>query len=258
MLKKKEEDKTRTMLSFDYAIKKPLRLKSNLTILEGFLSELLESDIRVMDIIEGYSNPDDFNNDQPGITLIAKDAKNDALLVELQYRTELDYPLRMLYDLGNKTMDYQKSGEPYGRMKKAFSIAFVFFNDEDLEGDDPEVNDEYVYHGKQQFTGMSTGEEISLTDRQKRIFEIDPFGNLFHEYYVIITDNFHNAIRNTLDEWIYYLKNGEIKDGFTAKGMKELRNLLDIEKLSPEEKLQYESEFDSRFHNKPTENKPTE
>jgi hypothetical protein len=39
------KEKTRTVLSFDYAMKKLLRQKSNFKILEGFLSELLGKDI---------------------------------------------------------------------------------------------------------------------------------------------------------------------------------------------------------------------
>jgi predicted transposase YdaD len=43
-----------------------------------------------------------------------------------------------------------------------------------------------------------------------------------------------------LDEWIYFLKNEEIKEDFQAKGLLEAREKLDIMKLTPSEKVAYD------------------
>ncbi len=43
-------------IRFDWAIKRLLRQKSNFGILEGFLSELLNQDIKILEIIESESN----------------------------------------------------------------------------------------------------------------------------------------------------------------------------------------------------------
>jgi len=43
---------SRKLISFDWAIKKILRSKANFGILEGFLSELLFTDIQIVDILE--------------------------------------------------------------------------------------------------------------------------------------------------------------------------------------------------------------
>ena len=45
--------------------------------------------------------------------------------------------------------------------------------------------------------------------------------------------------KNTLDEWIYYFKNNEIKEEFTAKGISQAKELWRVDKLTPEEKLSY-------------------
>jgi flagellar biosynthesis/type III secretory pathway protein FliH len=47
--------------------------------------------------------------------------------------------------------------------------------------------------------------------------------------------------RNTLDEWVYFLKNEEIKDSFRAKGIKKAKNKLDIMKMGEKERQQYEA-----------------
>jgi len=43
-----------------------------------------------------------------------------------------------------------------------------------------------------------------------------------------------------LDEWVYFLKNEEIKKSFTAKGLKEASEKLSIMKLPEEEQKAYE------------------
>ncbi|MDR0792618.1 MAG: hypothetical protein LBE82_04880, partial [Chitinophagaceae bacterium] len=50
---------TRSMISFDWAIKRLLRNKANYGVLEGFLSELLSRKIIIKHIVESESNKDD-------------------------------------------------------------------------------------------------------------------------------------------------------------------------------------------------------
>ena len=46
----------RTLMSFDWAIKKVLRHKENFDVLEGFLSELLGFDVWIQNILESEGN----------------------------------------------------------------------------------------------------------------------------------------------------------------------------------------------------------
>ncbi|MBF0242294.1 MAG: hypothetical protein HQK64_07435 [Desulfamplus sp.] len=46
----------RKLISFDWAMKKLLRSKANFEILEGFLSELLNDNIKILEILESESN----------------------------------------------------------------------------------------------------------------------------------------------------------------------------------------------------------
>jgi hypothetical protein len=46
----------KTLIRFDWAVKKLLRNKANFGILEGFLSELLFDNIRIERILESESN----------------------------------------------------------------------------------------------------------------------------------------------------------------------------------------------------------
>ena len=60
-------------------------------------------------------------------------------------------------------------------------------------------------------------------------------------------NNFDGVARNTLDKWIYFLKNEEIKPGFKAKGLLQAKDRLDIMKLSDAERLAY-SRYSDDLH----------
>ena len=50
---------SRTLISFDWAMKRLLRNKANFGILNGFLTELLKEEITVHHILESESNQED-------------------------------------------------------------------------------------------------------------------------------------------------------------------------------------------------------
>ncbi|NOQ34879.1 MAG: hypothetical protein GQ569_03185, partial [Methylococcaceae bacterium] len=52
----------RKLISFDWAIKKILRSKANFGILEGFLSELLFTDITIIEVLESEGNQENKND----------------------------------------------------------------------------------------------------------------------------------------------------------------------------------------------------
>ena len=54
-----EEVTERQLVSFDWAMKKLLRSKANFVVLEGFLSELLFDDIKILEVLESESNQED-------------------------------------------------------------------------------------------------------------------------------------------------------------------------------------------------------
>jgi hypothetical protein len=56
----------------------------------------------------------------------------------------------------------------------------------------------------------------------------------------IKVDQFDDIARDTLDEWVYFLKHEAIQEGFSAKGLKEAKDKLDVLKLPPAERAAYE------------------
>jgi hypothetical protein len=80
---------------------------------------------------------------------------------------------------------------------------------------------------------------LKLTATQQKLYGKTVAGELLPEYYIIKVKKFNDVAENTLDEWIYYLKNNKIKDDFTAQGIDKARQILALDKLSDAEKKQY-------------------
>jgi len=221
----------RNLIRFDWAIKRLLRNKANFTVLEGFLSELLKDDIQIQSILESESNKQHDDDKYNRVDILVKDSKSELIIIEIQNQSEYDYFHRMAYGTSKVLTEYISVGQPYSEIKKVFSINVVYF---DLgQGND------YIYHGKTDFVGIHNADKLLLSDKQKELLgKVEPF-QIFPEYYVIKVNQFNDKATNTLDEWIYYFKNNEIKDDFTAKGISEAKDLLRVDKLSEEEQANY-------------------
>jgi hypothetical protein len=66
-------NKTRTLVSFDWAIKNILRDKANYDVLEGFLSTLLDQDIKILSLLESESNQEDQSDKLNRVDLSVED-----------------------------------------------------------------------------------------------------------------------------------------------------------------------------------------
>ncbi|MDQ1353789.1 MAG: hypothetical protein QG657_4096, partial [Acidobacteriota bacterium] len=64
-------------------------------------------------------------------------------------------------------------------------------------------------------------------------------GAIFPNHYIIKVNDFDDNARDTLDQWVYFLKNSEIKDEFNAKGMAAARKKLNEINLGEEELRAY-------------------
>ncbi|PID26842.1 MAG: hypothetical protein CR982_07925 [Candidatus Cloacimonadota bacterium] len=221
----------RKLISFDWAMKKLLRSKANFDILEGFLSELLAEDIEILELLESESNKDSEDDKYNQVDLLVKNSKEEIVIIEVQYDYEYDFMLRMLYGTSKIITDYMKKGNSYSDIKKVISINILYF---DLgQGED------YVYKGTTNFIGLHKQDELKLTMSQKEKLKKESVYELYPEYYLLKINNFNDLAKNTLDEWIYFLKNEEIKPEFKAKGLKEAKQKLDIMKLSDDELISY-------------------
>ena len=223
---------SRKLISFDWAIKKILRSKANFGVLEGFLSELLFTDITILKILESEGNQETEDQKFNRVDIKVKDSEQRIIIIEVQYSRELDYLQRILYNSAKVITEHLEKGAAYAEVSKVISISILHF--------DWGKGDDYIYHGTTQFIGLHNQTELQLSAEQKNLYQAPKIADLYPEYYLIELKNFHNLAKDTLDEWIYFLKNEEIKNEFSAKGLQEAKGVLDVLKMSPGERLAYE------------------
>lgn len=227
----------RYLIRFDWAIKRLLRNKADFSVLEGFLTELIKEEITIQNILESESNQRIDTYKFNRVDILVKNSKEELVIIEIQNQNEYDYFHRMAYGTSKVITDYISIGEPYKNIKKVFSINIVYF---DLgQGDD------YVYHGKTDFIGNHQSDRLILSTKQMELLgKVEPF-QIFPEYYVIKVNQFNDVAKDSLDQWIYYLKNNEIKDEFTAKGIDKAKELWRVDNLSSEEQQNYQKHIEN-------------
>ncbi len=223
---------TRKLITFDWAIKRLLRSKANFGILEGFLSELLKEEITILDLLESESNKEDKLDKYNRVDLKVRNQKQEIIIIEIQYDREYDYLQRIFYGVSKTVIEGMQEAQPYGGITKVISINILYF--------DLGSGTDYIYKGTTRFIGLHNHDLLELNEKQKQLFKKESVEALYPEYYLIKINRFNDIARDTLDEWIYFLKNEEIKESFTAKGLKEAEEKLSIMKLPEEERKAYE------------------
>nr|WP_293834459.1 Rpn family recombination-promoting nuclease/putative transposase [uncultured Arsenicibacter sp.] len=221
----------KNLIRFDWAMKRLLRQKSNFGILEGFLSELLREDIKIEQILESESNQDMARLKFNRVDMLAINSKGQLIIIELQADSEKDYFFRMLFATSKAVVEHFNLGEEYHQIKKVYSINIIYFNLG--QGDD------YVYHGKTEFKGLHTGDTLGLSTRQQKSFSIQNVYDIYPEYYILKVNYFNDLAKDTLDEWIYYLKNNKVKPGSRAKGLSLVQAKLEFDSLSRQDRIDY-------------------
>jgi predicted transposase/invertase (TIGR01784 family) len=219
------------LVRFDWAMKKILRHKANFDILEGFLSELLGQDVKIKQVLDSESNKETEDDKFNRVDVLVEFASGELVIVEVQNSKEYDYFHRMLYGTSKVVTEHIKEGQPYAEVKKVISITIAYF---DLgQGKD------YVYHGTTVFIGIHKQDKLTLADKQTELYKKKNVHEIFPEYWVIKVGKFGNRVNDKLDEWIYFFKNAEIKNDFSARGLKEAGEKLDEMKLTEKEAKDY-------------------
>jgi predicted transposase/invertase (TIGR01784 family) len=222
------------LVRFDWAMKKLLRNKANFEILEGFLSVLICRDVVIQNILESESNKQSEDDKYNRVDLLTEIDSGELVLVELQVGGQYDYFHRMLYGTSKLITENMDSGFSYDKVRKVLSINIVYF--------DLGHGEDYVYKGVTDFRGIHKNDLLNLSTLQKeKLSNLEHVSEVFPEYYILKVNGFNDLAKDSLDEWIYFLKNSEIKSEFKAKGLEKAAVELDILKLSKEDREEYQS-----------------
>lgn len=226
------------LVRFDWFVKYMLRDKSNFEILEGFLSELLKEQITIIEIIESESNKvtkkDKFNR----VDVLVKTDKDERIIVEIQNNTEYDYLLRILFGACKTIVENMSSGDTYSSVKRIISVSVVYFPI--AQGAD------YIYLGQTQFRGLHLNDALILSPEEQLELKALTPEDVYPNFYIIKAGDFEaEDIKDTLDEWVYFFRTGQVADGFSAQGLAKAKNKLDIAKMTKKKRREYDAYIES-------------
>ena len=220
------------LIRFDWAIKRILRNKADYCIVEGLLTVLLGRPIRIKSLLESEGNQESENDKFNRVDLLAEDEAGELMIFEIQNNRELDYFHRMAYGTSKALSEYIKMGDPFEKIRKVYSINIVYFSLG--QGKD------YAYKGSTRFISLhDQTEELKLSEAQRKAFGCDSPSDIFPEYYLLRVDKFDQIAETPLDEWISFLKTGDIPVTATAPGLSEARERLRIDSLDDAERKVY-------------------
>jgi predicted transposase/invertase (TIGR01784 family) len=226
-----ENKNPRNLIRFDWALKRLLRDKANYDVLEGFLSVLLRQTVKIKSIGESEAEKTNEKDKFNRVDILAYNEKNEIIIIELQTAYEVDYYFRMVYGAAKAVTNHINEGSPYAKVRKIYHINIVYF--EIGQGKD------YVYHGTTNFSGIHYNDVLELTSNQKEYFRKEAVNELFPEFYILKVNDFDDNAKDSLDQWIYYLKNDRVPDSFTAPGLAQVRTRLMIDSLTEQDRRAY-------------------
>lgn len=229
-------------IRFDWAAKRILRDKANYSVLEGFISVLLDEDVRICDILESESNQNSSDAKFNRVDVMTRNDKGELFIIEIQQTRQVHYLERILFGVGKAVTEHLQLGEEYAKVKKVYSISILYF---DLcEGDD------YVYHGQTTFLGLHTGSQLQVSERNREAFRMRTPQEVFPEYYLIMVNEFDKVATTPLDEWIEYLKSGKIRPDTSVKGLREAREKLLYVSMDEAERRAYDRHLEDIMYEK--------
>ena len=238
--------KVTKLIRFDWFMKHMLRDKSNFEILEGFLSELLKEDIKIVEILDSESNQSHKKDKFNRVDILVKTTNDERVIVEIQNNTEYDYLQRILFGACKTIVENMQSGAAYDTIKKVISISIVYFSV--AQGED------YVYLGQTQFRGMHLNDVLTLLPEQQELFNRKSLEQLYPNFYLIKAGDFKGKeVKDKLDEWIYFLKTGDVQEGFSAKGLDKAKKKLDVAKMYGKKRKEYDA-YENSLHSEASYN----
>ena len=225
------------LVRFDWAAKRILRDKANFGVIEGLLTVLLKEKITIQQMLESESNQDSPEDKFNRVDIKAMNSKGEIIIVEIQLTRQLYYLERILYGVSKAITEHITLGSKYDNVKKVYSVNILYF--------DLGKGSDFLYHGKTTFVGVHTGDLLQVNFKEKDALSMRTPEAIFPEYYIIRVNEFNRVARTPLEEWIFYLKDGEIRPNTTTPGLAEAREKLQYLKMSKQERQDYDRHMDA-------------
>lgn len=230
-------DRPNEFIRFDWAMKHMLRDKANFEILEGLISVLLNEDVKIKEILESESNQDNEADKFNRVDIKAVNSKGHIIIIEIQLTRQFYYFKRILYGTCKAITEHISLGKKYDQVKKVYSISLLYC--EFGEGDD------YIYRGETVFKGIHTGNSLIIRTKEDGVIVQHLPKDVFPEYFIIRVNSYDKIPNTPLEEWMTYLKTGNIKEDTQAPGLQQVREKLRVLSMTKAEREAYFRHLDN-------------
>jgi predicted transposase/invertase (TIGR01784 family) len=224
-------------IRFDWAAKRMLRDKANFAVFEGLIAVLIGEKMKIVEILESEGNQSAEDDKFNRVDIKARTSNGEIVLVEIQQTRELYFLQRLLYGVAKTITEHIHLGDKYDQVRKVYSISILYF--------DLGKGADYLYHGQTRLVGVHTHDTLQINTRERDQIKMVTPESIFPEYYVIRVNEFNDVATTPLEEWLDYLKTGNIRPDTTAPGLQEARQKLLVMQMSPEERRAYERHMDN-------------
>jgi predicted transposase/invertase (TIGR01784 family) len=225
---------SKTLVSFDYAIKYLLKNKSDYDIVESFISALLQSEgygpIKIKGLLESESNREKDELKRSVADLLVEDEKGTKYIVEIERSPSANFIHKACFNTCRLIVDNIAGGSDYTTIKKVFHISLLYFASSALK--------KPLYHGKTIIREIDTEHPMTLHigDLGGRIFDAV---DVLPEYFLIFVPLFDDVIKQEIDEWLYVMKHSEVREDFKSPYMQKVAERLSILKMNDQERDDY-------------------
>ena len=226
-------------IRFDWAAKRMLRDKANFAVLEGLMTVLIGEQMKIEEILESEGNQSSAEDKFNRVDVMARNSRGEYIIVEVQLAREVYFIERMLYGVSKVITDNIKLGEKYNKVKKVYSINILYFP--------LGMGKDFVYHGTTHFVGIHTGDELSISPRERETLGMRPVSDIMPEYFIIRVNEFNQVATTPLEEWIDYLKNGKVRTDTDVPGLQEVRAKLQYLSMDDRERRAYERHLENQM-----------
>ena len=114
-------------IRFDWAVKRMLRDKANFSVLEGLITVLTGTKVKIVEILESEGNQETASDKFNRVDVKAKNEQDEIIIVEVQLTRQLYYLQRMLYGVSKAITEDIDIGNKYDQVKKVYSINILYF-----------------------------------------------------------------------------------------------------------------------------------
>jgi hypothetical protein len=225
-------------IRFDWAAKRILRDKANFDVLEGFLTVLIGEKITITEIVDDLMEGEDNYEKMNRFNVLALNSKNEPILIEIQTTRIAFFYERILLGV----TDSKSRSDIFERVKKVYAISILYF--------EVGCGTDYLYQGQNTLVGVNTSDALIVNNRKKEALLPRNPVNISPEYFLIRVKEFDKVATTPLEEWIEYLKTGQIADDTSAPGLTEAKQKLQCDFMTVADYRAYERYMDNiRYEN---------